>query len=50
MEQILLLGLEAKLWETVNNILLKLELAMLHYLHFFLKVRDIYENIVYVFV
>lgn len=43
------LGLRPSCGKQVNNVLLKLELAMLHYLHFFLKVRDIYENIVHVF-
>lgn len=49
------LGLRPGCEKQVNNIFLKLELAMLRYLHFFLttvmlKVRDVYENIVYVFV
>lgn len=49
------LGLRPGCGKQVNNILLKFELVMLHYLHFFLitvmlKVRDLYENIVYVFV
>lgn len=48
------LGLSPGCGKQVNNILLKRELAMIHYLLFFLtsvtlKVRDTYENIVHVF-
>lgn len=49
------LGFRLVCGKQVNTISLKLESAMLHYLHFslttaVLKVGDVYENIIHVFI